>query len=680
MDFKKFKPRVPKVRIPKKKNEKAFKRSKKVRPKKQISLKYKLLLSFILLSIIPSIVIATLVFSVSKNTLEDKVSAMSGDIGFQISENVNDTIEQMEELTTRPITDPDIYSQLAINFNDLDDREAFSLRRDMSDYFSNILNNTSHLSEFFFVRNDGELLGKPTQLEIDEFIQQDANGQFDGENVAWLPLENAENTISDLVVLRSSRDGIIVSSFAPNIFDDVFSSEGEDAENAENEKQLLIIDDENRIITNSQPDDVSSHYVVDEGNEDAILSTHPLSNGWQVVVSTPRAALMQEMNDVIQYVIIFVIIFALIASLIGVFLTFSITKPIDRIVRLMKESEQGDLTVRTDEVGKHEIGQLGASFNHMVANIKHIILENKKMSTYAVESAEKLKIISNQSSNTADQIASSIVEVANGAMEQVDYSEKTNQEMKGLSEEVQGVSKNVHEVSQAATNTKKSSQDSINHMNDLTKKNQSVGTNITEIKDTIEKLNIEVNGIQDVVSMINGISDQTNLLALNASIEAARAGESGKGFAVVADEVRKLAEQSKQSTKKIEEIIQSILGQTNNSVRLVQTSVALFDEQTVSVEGTKHSFDQILRDTDEIFLATQSMETSISKMDITKARVEKAIADMVGITEVTSAATEEVSATTEEQFAAAEELGSLSENLETTMKDLEKVINRFKVE
>ncbi|MGJ9382601.1 methyl-accepting chemotaxis protein [Salipaludibacillus sp. CF4.18] len=677
MDFKKLKPRVPKLRIPKKKNEKVFKRSKKVRPKKQISLKYKLLLSFILLSIIPSIVIATLVFNVSKNTLEDKVSAMSGDIGFQISENVNDTIEQMEELTTRPITDPDIYSQLAINFNDLDDREAFSLRRDMSDYFSNILNNTSHLSEFFFVRNDGELLGKPTQLEIDEFIQQDANGQFDGENVVWLPLENAENTVSDLVVLRASRDGIIVSSFAPSIFDDVFSSE---VEEVENEKQLLIIDEENRIISNSQSDDVSSHYVVDEGNEDAISSTHLLSNGWQVVVSTPRAALMQEMNDVIPYVIIFVIIFAIIASLIGVFLTFSITKPIDRIVRLMKKAEQGDLTVRTDEVGKHEIGQLGASFNHMVANIKDIILENKKMSAYAVESAEKLKIISNQSSNTADQIASSIEEVANGAMEQVDYSEKTNREMKGLSEEVQGVSKNVHEVSQAATNTKKSSQGSINHMNDLTKKNQSVGTNITEIKDTIEKLNIEVNGIQDVVSMINGISDQTNLLALNASIEAARAGESGKGFAVVADEVRKLAEQSKQSTKKIEEIIQSILGQTNNSVRLVQTSVALFDEQTVSVEGTKHSFDQILRDTDEIFLATQSMETSISKMDITKARVEKAIADMVGITEVTSAATEEVSATTEEQFAAAEELGSLSENLETTMKDLEKVINRFKVE
>lgn len=677
MAFKKLKTRMPKLNIFKKREEKTFKRFTKNKSRGHMSLKYKLLLSFILLSIIPSVVVAGLVYSVSKDALEDKVSEMSEDIGFQITENVNDTIEQIEELTTRPITDQDIYSQLTVDFDDLDDRETFEMRRDISDYFSNIINNTSHLSEFFFVRNDGEILGRATQFELDEVIHSDVEEQFEENNVVWLALGEEDNTVNDLIVLRRSADGIIVSNIQTGLFEGVFSSDGEEAES---EKELFIIDEQNLIIASSHSEEVGNYYSLDEGNEDAISSAHSISNGWQVVVSTPRSVLMQDMNDVIQYVIIFVIIFAIIASLIGVFLTFSITKPINRIVSLMKKAEQGDLTVYTDEVGKHEIGQLGNSFNHMVSNIKEIILENKKMSTSAVQSAEQLKTISNQSSNTADQIASSIEEVANGAMEQVDYSEKTNQEMKGLSQEVLGVAKNVNDVSQAATNTKKSSQNSIDHMNELTKRNHSVGANITQIKDTIEKLNIEVTGIQSVVSMINGISDQTNLLALNASIEAARAGDSGKGFAVVANEVRKLAEQSKQSTKKIEDIIQSILGQTSNSVKLVQTSVALFEEQTESVEGTKHSFDQILQDTDEIFLATQSMESSISKMDVTKNRVEKAISDMVSITEVTSAATEEVSATTEEQFAAAEELGRLSESLEMTMKDLEKVINRFKVD
>ncbi|WP_416149266.1 methyl-accepting chemotaxis protein [Salipaludibacillus sp. HK11] len=676
MAFNKIKNRIPQLSFfnKLKKIPSAGKMNRKNRSGK-MSLKYKLMLSFILLSVIPSVIIASIVYSVSKSTLEDKVSEMSEDIGYQMTENVNRTIEQMEDLALRPVNDQNFYRQLTQDFDQIDGGDEFQEKREIQEYFSAILVGESDLEELFFVNDEGELLGRTTSLGIDELISSDPDEQFANGSTVWLAT-GEEDTVDDLIVLRSVMDGVVVLRIDGSLFDDVFITEGEE----ETERELYIIDDQNRIVSSSFPDEVGKEYSVNEENEDAVMSTHSILNGWQVVVSTPRSVLMQEMNDVIQYVTIIVIIFAVIASIIGVIVTLSVTKPVDRIVNLMKRAEQGDLTVRTDEVGKNEIGQLGNSFNNMLANIKEIILENKKMSTYAVKSAEKLRTISIQSSQTADQIASSIEEVANGAMEQVDYSEKTNQEMQGLSKEVLGVGENVNEVSQAATNTKKSSENSMDYMEELTKKNHSVGNNISEIKTSIEKLNVEVNGIQGVVSMINDISDQTNLLALNASIEAARAGESGKGFAVVADEVRKLAEQSKQSTKKIEDIIKNILGQTSNSVNLVQTSVALFAEQTKSVDGTKQSFDQIIKDTEDIFKATQSMETSIQTMDVTRGRVEKAISDMVGITEVTSAATEEVTATTEEQFAAAEELGSLSESLATTMKDLEKVVNRFKVE
>ncbi|MBR8645554.1 hypothetical protein KEH51_20200 [[Brevibacterium] frigoritolerans] len=96
-----------------------------------------------------------------------------------------------------------------------------------------------------------------------------------------------------------------------------------------------------------------------------------------------------------------------------------------------------------------------------------------------------------------------------------------------------------------------------------------------------------------VTNAISKISEQTNLLSLNASIKAARAGESGKGFAVVANEVRSLADGSKEATKIIQAIIQSILSDTEELLKTTNETNQISKDQKNAVSTVSEAMKEL---------------------------------------------------------------------------------------
>ena len=159
------------------------------------------------------------------------------------------------------------------------------------------------------------------------------------------------------------------------------------------------------------------------------------------------------------------------------------------------------------------------------------------------------------------------------------------------------------EIASHAEQTARVAQDSTAHTNSgrelVIQSRTSINNLAAEVNqatDVISELNEHAQGINSILSTIQGIAEQTNLLALNAAIEAARAGEQGRGFAVVADEVRVLSQRTHTSTEEIQSMIATLQQTTSKAVGLMGTSSTLAqcsvedaDQATAALEQINNS-------------------------------------------------------------------------------------------
>ena len=134
--------------------------------------------------------------------------------------------------------------------------------------------------------------------------------------------------------------------------------------------------------------------------------------------------------------------------------------------------------------------------------------------------------------------------------------------------------------------------------------NQALQQNVQElmnIKNTnmltiegIKALNNKINGIWDIIGIINNVADQTKIIAFNAELEASSSGEAGKNFHIVATEIRRLSDNIIDSIKEIKEIIAEIQKASDTLILDSEKGTAQIDAGCESARSLESGFSSIL--------------------------------------------------------------------------------------
>ncbi|MEQ8672811.1 MAG: methyl-accepting chemotaxis protein [Aggregatilineales bacterium] len=321
-------------------------------------------------------------------------------------------------------------------------------------------------------------------------------------------------------------------------------------------------------------------------------------------------------------------------------------------VEILERVANGDLRERLDvpelDINTHEgriIVRLGQSINRMLDRLQGLVTEiTKAMSRLDADTQSILEATSRQISMANEQDAV------------VTETTATVNEVRATVTETAERAQSVAETAQVSVDI---SRGGIDAVTETVEGMETIRRRVEDIADNILVLSEHTQQIGEIIATVNALADQSRMLALNASVEAARAGEEGKGFAVVAMEVRNLADQNRDATVQVREILGEIQRATNSAVMVTEEGSKGVDTGQELVNAAGGSIRDLASAIEEAAMAAMQIAASTRQQTIGMDQLTQAMRTIKHSTTETVSSTMQVEASVQRLRDAANRVNDL---------------------
>lgn len=276
------------------------------------------------------------------------------------------------------------------------------------------------------------------------------------------------------------------------------------------------------------------------------------------------------------------------------FMSRMIIKPLKKHMENLHEISVGNISKNIEVKGEDEFAKLSMVTNTTIEKLSELIGEIQQNANRTNKTASDIAISLDNIENSAHEVVKRVEEIAAGATEQARNIDGGSIKASQLGQTIEINHTYMLNLNDSSQKVNQLVEVGLIEMENLSKITDVTSVAIEDVHNVILETNKSANQIGEVSGVISSIAEQTNLLALNAAIEAVRAGNAGKGFAVVAEEIRKLAEQANQSTKEINEVVNTLLDNSKAVVETMEKVSSVSKEQTNSVAISRKKFKQII--------------------------------------------------------------------------------------
>ena len=401
-----------------------------------------------------------------------------------------------------------------------------------------------------------------------------------------------------------------------------------------------------------------------------------------VFAGMPQADAKAQITKIISLIAgVFGILFLLCAVVM-----FVVVRKMVKALRMdadaLEQVAKGKLNTQLNEASlkrKDEVGHISRSIMTLKTELTEIIGNIKDQGKALSDSSVYLSEKAETSADHIGQVERAVEEIAQGATGQAEETQKATENVIIMGNMIEETTGEIDAMNENAKLIKQLGQTAIDTLKDLQTINQRTKESIDIIYEQTNTTNSSAQKIKEATALITDIAEETNLLSLNASIEAARAGEQGRGFAVVAAQIQKLAEQSNESARQIEEIITSLLADSEKAVDTMEEVKDIMGQQNDNVMKTDEQVNQVLGQVDQAIEAIGRVAVKTEKLNEARINVTDTVQNLTAVAQENAASTQQSAASVNQVSEIIQDIAESAKQLTDIAEKLDEDMALFEV-